>query len=81
MSGPPRRAMIVGGPRDGEIVPYTGRTMMEAVPPAPYKSGDPVPETVELRTRVYDLKQWSGAPCNGFRYVLREAAEGLGANE
>jgi hypothetical protein len=72
---------IVGGPRDGEVVPYYGPYMREVVL-TPARLLPERPLALEpYRYREYVLVRWSDlhGPTRGWRYVLREQAEALGA--
>lgn len=74
-------ATIVGGPRDGKVVPIMGLTLREPVPPRGrfIPSGDetlPPLEGKPFDIREYDLREWSDASESdewtlGPRYVLR----------
>ena len=68
-------ATIVGGPRDGRVVPIMGPTFCEPVHPRGrfIPSGD---ETMPFDVREYDLHDWLDASemeewTLGPRYVLR----------
>jgi hypothetical protein len=72
---------IVGGPRDGQLVPYVGAIMREAVPtPAVFRYDGPPPPISEMRfrDREYVLCQWFDGRTTQPRYVLREQAKDLG---
>lgn len=83
-SSRPERVPIVGGPNDGKVVSYIGDVMFEPVtrPLRPQDYLDLLPPKVggEIEKRVYRLRQWSDRRiANGWRYVLDEMREGLGA--
>jgi hypothetical protein len=72
-----RVATIVGGPRDGKVVPITGPLLREPVPPIPriFSESDelPPPEGRPFEIREYDLCTWDDMDewAVGPRYVLR----------
>lgn len=80
-----RWVQIVGGPRDGQEVPYVGRVMQEPVPKPIrymdyYEAALPPTSDMVFETREYVLHLWSDRTgrTQGRRYVLREQAKGLG---
>jgi hypothetical protein len=80
-----QEVMIVGGPRDGEIVPFVGQVMQEPVmPDVRFQAWEPdaLPVGPTYTVREYILCQWSdqSGPTRGFRYVLRDMAKQFGAS-
>lgn len=81
-------ATIVGGPRDGRVVPILGPVLREPVPSSVriFPSGRdelPPPEGRPFEIREYDLRTWSDASdmdewTVGPRYVLRGTKLGQG---